>query len=76
MAGLFGAMSRLLGQSPPAYRECDDVAAGVVIRHRMTPEYQREKEADAIIGNLLVLGISPDDMISLDTVERWGGKDL
>ena len=38
MAGLFGAMSRLLGQSPPAYQERDDVAVGVLIQHQMSPE--------------------------------------
>lgn len=37
MAGLFGAMARVLGQSPPVYREHDDVAAGLLIQHRTTP---------------------------------------
>jgi hypothetical protein len=62
MAGLFGAMSRLLGQSPPAYRARDDVVAGLLIRHQMTPEYQRQKEADRLLAALLVSGVSPDDV--------------
>ena len=46
MAGLMGAMSRMLGQSPPSYRERDDVAAGLLIREQMKPDYQRRKQAD------------------------------
>ena len=38
MAGLLGAMSRIMGQSPPTYRERDDVAAGVLIKHQMSPD--------------------------------------
>ena len=52
MAGLVGAMSRLLGQSPPSYRERDDVVAGVVILHQMTPEYRRQ-QARNDLGDLL-----------------------
>ena len=38
MAGLFGAMSRIMGQLPPTYRECDDVVAGLLIKHQMSPD--------------------------------------
>lgn len=62
MAGLFGAMSRLMGQSPPSYRKCDDVAAGLVIKHRMSPAYQRQLASDAVLAQLLVAGMSPDDI--------------
>ena len=62
MAGLLGAMSRLMGQSPPSYRERDDVAAGMVIRHRMSPEYQREQEAKQMMASLLSSGVSPDEL--------------
>lgn len=62
MAGLFGAMSRLMGQSPPAHRERDDVAAGMVIRYRMTPAYLADLERDKIAARLLALGFSPDDL--------------
>jgi hypothetical protein len=65
MAGLFGAMSRLLGQSPPSYTERDDVAAGLVLRHRMTQEYKREQEAKEILASLLAGGMSPDDAKAL-----------
>ena len=33
MAGLLGAMVREMGKSPKSYKERDDVAAGVVIKH-------------------------------------------
>jgi len=49
MAGLMGAMSRELGQSP-GLDERDDVAAGLLIRHRNSPEGKQErrnKEAQA-----------------------------
>jgi len=50
MTGLLGAMSRALGQSPPGYRESDDVAAGLLIKHQMTPEYKREQESKEIVA--------------------------
>jgi len=62
MAGLFGAVSRLMGQSPPSYRECDDVAAGVLIRHQMTSQYQDEQAAYDLMASLLISGMSPDDV--------------
>jgi hypothetical protein len=65
MAGLFGAMSRILGQSPPTYRERDDVAAGVLIRHQMSPEYQEEQEAKKLMAELLASGMSPDGVKDL-----------
>ena len=61
MAGLFGALSRALGQPPPAYKACDDVAAGVLIQHQMTPEYCREQDVKQLLTSLLVGGVSPDD---------------
>jgi len=62
MAGLFGAVSRLMGQSPPSYRERDDVAAGLLIRHQMTPEYKRKQEANRLVAGLLAAGMLPDDI--------------
>ena len=61
MAGLFGAISRLMEQSPPSYREHDDVAAGVFIQHQMTPEYRRKQESKELLARLLSSGMSPDD---------------
>lgn len=62
LAGLFGAVSRIMGQSPPSYRECDDVAAGMLIRHKMRPEYKAEQEANQLMASLLASGMSPDDV--------------
>ena len=62
MAGLFGAMSRILGESPPSYRPRDDVVAGLLILHQMTPEYQVRKNEDELIANMLLSGLSPDDI--------------
>ncbi|MCP5018883.1 MAG: hypothetical protein GY938_26945 [Ketobacter sp.] len=58
-AGLIGAMSRELGKSNHQRR--DDVAAGVVIQHQMTPAYKRQQEADEMLASLLMSGLSPDD---------------
>jgi len=65
MAGLFGALSRMLGQSPDSYTESDDVAAGVLIRHQMSPEYQREQESKRMMAEMLRNGLSPDDVGTL-----------
>ena len=58
MAGLLGAMSRLMGKSPKSYRERDDLVAGLLIRHQMTPEYQKEQEAKEIMAQMLLGGMS------------------
>ena len=63
MAGLFGALARALGQS--AHAERDDVVAGVLIKHKMTPEYEQQKRGDAIMAEMLVGGMSPDDLGAL-----------
>ena len=65
MTGLFGAISQALqgtqyGGDPVG----NDLAAGVVIRHRMSPECQREQEAKQMLAGLLVGGLSPDDLKS------------
>ncbi len=65
MAGRLGAMSRLMGQSPPTYREHDDVVAGLLIKHQMSPEGQREKEDREMLAGLLVTDMSPDDIKAL-----------
>lgn len=65
VAGLIGAMSRLLKQSPPSYTERDDVAAGLLIKHQMSPEGQREKESNEMMAEMLIGGISPDFLKSL-----------
>ena len=65
MAGLLGAMSRLMGQSPASYKERDDVAAGLLIKHQMSPEYAREQESKKMIAEMLAGGMSPDDVKAL-----------
>ncbi|MGI9338347.1 MAG: hypothetical protein ACR2P4_07560 [Gammaproteobacteria bacterium] len=63
MAGLFGALARAMGDS--SHQERDDVAAGVVMRHRMTPEYEQQQHAKHMLGEMLVNGMSPDDIHKL-----------
>ena len=65
IARLLGAMSRLMGYSPPSYREQDDVAAGIVIKHRMSPGYHRKQESKKLMAAMLVRGMSPDDVKGL-----------
>lgn len=57
MAGLMGAISRLMGHSPASYRECDDVVAGMLIREQASPEYQRRKEAERAMLTLFIAGL-------------------
>ena len=65
MAGLLGAMSRLMGQSPASYKERDDVAAGLLIKHQMSPEYASEQASKKMIAEMLAGGMSPDDVKGL-----------
>jgi hypothetical protein len=65
VAGLLGAMSRLLGQSPASYTEREDVAAGVLIKQRMSPEYKCEQEGNEMLTAMLTAGMSPDDIKGL-----------
>jgi hypothetical protein len=63
MTGLFGAMAQALqgtryGGDPVG----NDIAAGTLVRHRMSPEYQRELEAKQMMAGLLLAGLSPDDL--------------
>lgn len=41
MAGLFGAVARMMGKS--SHDKRDDVVAGLLIVHQMTPEYRAER---------------------------------
>lgn len=65
MAGLLGAMSRMMGQSPASYTEREDVAAGVLLRHQMSPAGQRESESKEMIASMLIGGVSPDTLKAL-----------
>lgn len=62
VVGLLGAMSRLMGQSPLTYRERDDVAAGVLIKHQMSPEGRQEQAGKKMLAEMLRGGMSPDDI--------------
>lgn len=63
MSGLFGAISRMLGQH--AFSPRDDVAVGILIRHRMTPAYAAQQQSRAMLADLLVQGVSPDDLAGI-----------
>ena len=65
MAGLLGAMSRLMGKSPETYQERDDVAVGVLIKHQMSSEGQKEQVSKKMLAEMLRSGMSPDDIKSL-----------
>lgn len=57
MAGIVGALSRLMGKSPASYRERDDVAAGVLILEQAKPEYQQRKAAEEAMLALFIAGL-------------------
>ena len=57
-AGLFGAVARLMGKSQ--HEERDDVVAGLLILHQLTPEYKNEQESRKLIASMLAGGMSPD----------------
>lgn len=65
IALLMGALSRELKQSPQNYKERDDLAAGILIKHRMSPEGQAEKENNKLIASMLLEGLSPDTVKDL-----------
>ena len=60
LAGILGACAKALGKS--GHDERDDVVAGVLIRHQMTPEYRREQQANELMADMLMSGLSPDDL--------------
>lgn len=60
MAVLFGALSRAMGKSN--HRECDDFAAGTLIKHNISEEGQREQESKEMMANMLMAGVSPDTL--------------
>lgn len=66
VAGLLGAMSRLLGQTPTSYTEQDDVAAGLLIKHHMSPEWDNEEaQNEKMTAMLLSEGMAPDELKGL-----------
>jgi hypothetical protein len=60
LAGLFGAMARMMGKTN--YPPQDDVVAGLLILHQMTPEYQNDQRSKEMITGMLTAGMSPDDI--------------
>jgi hypothetical protein len=68
MAGIFGALARAL--NPQSHRAHDDVVAGYLIKHQMSPEGKRERESDAILAEILRSGLGPDDIAALLGGER------
>lgn len=66
MTGLFGAVAQALqGTQYRGDLVSNDIAAGTLVRHQMSPEYQREQEARQMMADLLLAGLSPDDLKSL-----------
>lgn len=68
VAGLIGALLRETGQS--RHRNRDDVVAGIVAKHQISPAGQAEREANEMFINLLRAGFSPDEVKTL-----MGGKE-
>jgi len=65
IAGLLGTMSRMMGESPESYTEADDVAAGVLLRHQMSPAGQRDRLGRDLMVALLTSGMSPENAKAL-----------
>jgi len=63
MAGLFGAIARLMGKS--SHQERDNIAAGVLIRHQLSLEGQREMERAEWLADILTGGFPPDALYHL-----------
>lgn len=65
MDGLFGALARIMGKSPKSYREYDDVAVGLLIKYRMSKQYENDQRGKEIIASMLSKGLSPDHILNL-----------
>ena len=63
MAGLFGALARAMGHS--AHSPRDDVAAGILVRHQVTPEYEAEQRSRRMMAEMLAGGMPPDVLSDL-----------
>lgn len=65
VTGLFGVMAQALqGTRYGGDLMGNDIVAGILVRHQMSPEYQREQEAGQMMADLLLAGLSPDDLKS------------
>lgn len=66
MTMLFGALVRMTDDSPRSnLRQKDDFAIGVLAKHQMSEEGQRETQVNKMLVNILSVGILPDDLKSL-----------
>lgn len=63
IAGLMGMMARVLGRNPHGPE--NDVCAGILIQHQMSPAGKAEREANASLAALLTSGVSPDDILAM-----------
>lgn len=55
-----------LGEIPSVLPgECDDVAAGLLIKYQMSPDGQHEKESKEMLAQILTNGMSPNNIKSL-----------
>lgn len=64
---LIGAISRIAGDSLPCYGARDDLAVGSFIRHRNSLEYRREQRGKEMFAQMLVSGVSFDEIKRLSS---------
>lgn len=60
MSVVMGALARALGKS--SHDERDDFVAGTLIKHQMSPEGKAQQKNDEMLRQLLLSGLSPDDI--------------
>lgn len=68
LSGLFGAVARAMGENPHGPK--DDVAAGLLLQHQMTPEYAREQAVRQMMADMLAGGMAPADLAALLGVKK------
>ncbi len=68
MAGLFGAMARMMGKTAHTNYANDpkmDVPVGMYLKATNTPEHKAREQSNAMLANMLCAGVSPDDLKAL-----------
>lgn len=60
MCTILGAISRKMGISPKSYDQRQDMAAGIEIRHKMTPENIERERSMNMFAHLISGGMDPD----------------
>lgn len=66
LTGIAGAIAQAIaGVSYSGDPVGNDIAAGTIARHQMSPEGQKEQATNEMIAAMLAGGMSPDDIKSL-----------